>query len=272
MKTGIKLVLNLFEQEKSDSTKKILDDFGSLDALIGYCSENLDGAEISAVRINTDPDFVFDTVISLENAGLHITIHGTLNPDITGEMFFAPYKKLLESGKLSHTLNITVHPLKTEDETTDILRGIVEYIDSVGYNVRITLENQRNKSEATVFAGCMGVKRIVKKINHPRLRLCFDFGHRMSNIKKEMQPFDAIDDEFFSLTSHTHIHSYFEGRTHFPLNFGETALCENISTLKKYGYDEMYLLELMPERYPDDIPIKDSYTESIRILNDAIEK
>lgn len=202
MKIGVKLQIDFFEEQISDDAKKFLELYGGIEGLLQYVKENAFGVELSHIEVNTNPQILRKAVELCENYGLFVAIHGSIYADITPEEFFAPYSEL--SLKKEKILNITVHPLKTPYETEKQLRSIVTYIERMGYNVRITLENQRNKNEFTSFAGCMGVKEIVKRINSPHLFVCFDFGHQMSNVKKETEPKDYYDEEFLSLVRHTY--------------------------------------------------------------------
>jgi len=268
LKIGIKVQIDVFEEQISEDGKKLLELYGGIEGLLQYVKENISGVEIAQVKKDTDPQVLRKAVALCESYGLFVTIHGVLYPDQTPEAFFAPYSAL--DLKKEALLNITVHPLKTAHETEMQLRSIVAYIERMGYNVRITLENQRNKNEDTAFAGCRGVQEIVQKINSPHLFVCFDFGHQMANIKKESMPEDLFDKAFLSLVRHTHIHSCYAGTTHFPLDVGETALDKNILGLLDCGYDQIYLLELVPRRYADTFPVKDSYDNSISVLKTAI--
>lgn len=197
MKIGLKVQIDVFEEEKTDSAKKLLELYGGIEGFLQYLKENIFGVEIAQVKINTNPQTLRKAVELCEKYGLFVTIHGVLYPDITAEEFFAPYSEL--DLKKETLLNITLHPLKTPEETEEQLRKIVTYIEQKGYNVRITLENQRNKNEFTGFAGCMGVKEIVKRINSPYLFVCFDFGHQMSNKKKKPNPKIYLIKSFYRL-------------------------------------------------------------------------
>lgn len=271
MKFAIKIPSDIFKNDMSENTIKIIESFGSIDNIFEFLKCNVDSIEFGMINIDMDSKYLLDSVCKFANAGVGVSFHGKLNNAKSAEEFFSPYMDVIESGIISN-MNITVHPLKTEEETTFLLKDICDFIDKNSYPVRITLENQRNKSEETAHVGCEGVYNIAKKINSPNLFLCFDFGHQLSNIRKEMMPYDEVSDGFISMVRHTHIHSYFDGVTHFPLCMGETLLEENISWLLNKGYDETLLLELDPKRYLSHIDIKESYLKSVEILKTAYKQ
>lgn len=271
MKFSIKIPSDLFKDDMSENTLKIVESFANVDNILEFLKNNVDSIEFGMINFDLDSKYLLDSVCKFTNAGIGISFHGKLNNAANAEDFFAPYIDVIKAGLIS-CINITVHPLKTEDETVFLLKDICDFIDKNNYPVRITLENQRNKSEETAHVGCEGVYNIAKKINSPHLFLCFDFGHQLSNIRKEMLPFDEVSDGFISMVRHTHIHSYFEGVTHFPLCMGETLLEENITKLLEAGYDETLLLELDPKRYFTHIDIKKSYEKSVEILKTAYKQ
>ncbi len=271
MRFSIKIPSDIFKGDMSENTLKIIESFGDIDNIFEFLKINVDSIEFGMINIDLDSKYLLDSVKKFVKWGIGVSFHGKLNNASDAKEFFAPYNDVIKSGLLQK-LNITVHPLKTEEETVALLSDICDYIEKNNYPVRITLENQRNKSEETAHVGCDGVYNIAKKINSPHLFLCFDFGHQLSNVRKEMIPFDEVSDDFISMVRHTHIHSYFDGVTHFPLCMGETLLEENISRLLDSGYDETLLLELDPKRYLMHIDIRESYEKSIEILKTAYKQ
>lgn len=265
MKFALKIPSDIFKNDMSENTLKIIESFGSIDNIFEFLKSSVDSIEFGMINVDLDSKYLLDSVSKFANEGIGVSFHGKLNNANCAEEFFSPYTEVIESGIISQ-INITVHPLKTEEETESLLRDICFAIEKNNYPVRITLENQRNKSEETAHVGCEGVYNIVKKINNPHLFLCFDFGHQLSNVRKEMVPYDEVTDGFVSMVRHTHIHSYYEGVTHFPLCMGETLLEENITRLLDKGYDETLLLELDPKRYLSHIDIKESYLKSVEAL------
>ena len=261
-KIGSALRFSMFTDSPSDDAKALCEAFGGIDALLEYCKKSIDTVELHMIKHNDSPDNVLNAVKKLASYGIAATIHGTINE---ADLFFAPYLKLF-SAKLQPHYNITVHPSGTEEDTMRMLKGICDRIENEGYPVHITLENQRIKGEKA-FGICDDVTRIVNRISSRHLSCCFDFGHQLSNESK--YGIDDASKEFISLVKHTHIHSMYEGRTHFPLDKGKALLEKNLSDLFEAGFEGVLSLELDPARYIGVFDLKDSFIASVEILRTA---
>ena len=268
MRFGIKLSFADFCEQSMGKTM-FGEQFGEMNNFLDCLSNEFDVVELSAIYKDTNPETLKTAAAMCHKHGLSVTIHGAIDGISGGEEFFAPYLLLFETG-IQPVYNITVHPLKNPEETERILRSVCEHIDKNNYPVRITLENQRYADESFKNTLCKDVAGVVKNINHKSLYTCFDFGHKHSNILKYGETFDVVEDDFLVLVRHTHIHSVYEGGTHFPLTCGEAALEGNIVGLLKYGYDEVLLLELLPGRYSDKFDIKESVFDSVSVLKTAL--
>ncbi len=268
MKFGIKLPYDIFCNEKSKASHLLCEAFGNADTLLDFLSKQIDVIELGVVEHTVNPLILKEAASICKRYGLSVTIHGSMSDINTADEFFAPYTMLFSSG-MQALYNITVHPFSNPESTKALLSSICKYIDEMNYPVRITLENQRFTNENFRHTLCRDVADIVKSINHPKLYTCFDFGHQLSNVRKNGVAFDIADDAFFSVVRHTHIHSFFEGVTHFPLSCGETALEYNLTKLMQHKYDGALLLELAPARYCDRFDIKASILSSISILKSA---
>lgn len=262
-KFGCSLNFSTFTNEPTEGAVQLYNKFGTKEKLLEFCSESLDTVELRTVRRGADPLDVLNAVMLLNSYGITVTIHGVIG---YADEFFAPYLLLLDE-KLQSSYNITVHPAKTVEETERMLREICQRIEEKQYPVFITLENQRIKNGST-FGVCEDVLRIVKNIASPHLGICFDFGHQVSN--EHLVCPDPVSDEFISLVRHTHIHSFYDGRTHFPLDCGETLLEGNVFALLKSGYDGVLSLELEHERYSDKFDIRASLESSVSVLKTAV--
>ncbi len=266
MKFGIRIPLNTFADELNATTKRIINSFGSVDIMLDTYAKELYSVELASVREDTPPELLLKADEICKEHGLEITVHGAL-PSGSSDDFFTPYEALLK--RREAPLNVTVHPLFPKEKSITCLKSICSRIESEDLPLRITLENQRYRDKNTVDMGCRTVTEIAREVNSKVLFLCFDFGHQLSNIRNQLEPIDLTDDEFFSRVKHTHIHSLFEGKTHFPLSVGETALDYNLKNLFKHGFDGVLMLELGPDRYFDRFDTKTAALDSIGIIKKA---
>ncbi len=259
---GAALPFGLFEKKIPEKANILRNAFGRTEALLRYCAQNITFAELRTVRKHSDPHGVANAVQRLHSHGITATIHGTLD---NADEFFAPYRELL-CLDLQPSYNITVHPVSDLEKTVELLRAICDRIDEKGYPFFITLENQRI-TDNKPFGLCEEIAAVVDKVQSPHLGICFDFGHQLSNERKGMS--DPVSGRFLSRVRHTHIHSFYEGRTHFPLDCGEAALEENLTALLENRFDGVLSLELSPDRYCDTFDVKTTLDHSISVLKTA---
>lgn len=264
MRYGCTLPLDLFTPTPSEASAALIKGFGDTDALFAWLGDNLDGIELGTVRTTTDPELLLHAVSVCRGRGLTVTIHGAMAKEDT-DSFFAPYLPLFAAG-LQDSYNITLHPLREASDTRDMLRALL----AVDHPVTFTLENQRNRSAETAGWGCAPVAAMVAEIGDRRLGTCLDFGHQLSNFRKFGPEQDPIPQAFYALAGHTHIHSYHNGTTHFPLHAGETLLEEHIAALRQAGYTGILNLELHAERYHMEFDVREALERSIAILKDGV--
>lgn len=262
---GSALNFSVFTDTPSDDTLALIEAFGSREKLFSFCAEHLDVIELRSVKSDVSPQVLLNAVEEVISHGLGVTIHGTLGE---ADTFFAPYSLLFDAG-LQSMYNVTVHPAKNPADTERMLRDICAQIEEHNYPVYITLENQRMKT-ADYYGNCADVTKIVRKINSCHLGTCFDFGHQLYG--ELLFDADRPEDDFLSLVRHTHIHSFYDGRTHFPLECGEIRLEKNITALLDRGYKGVFLLELSPSRYGKYFNMKDALVRSVHILDTAIKQ
>ena len=265
MRYGCTLPLDLFTPTPSESSAALIKGFGGTDALFAWLGDNLDAIELGTVRTTTDPELLLRAASVCHAHGLTVTIHGALADGDSPDAFFAPYLPLFAAG-LQPAYNVTLHPLKEVSATRDMLRALL----AADLPVTFTLENQRNRSAETAGWGCAPVAELVDEIGDRRLGTCLDFGHQLSNFHKFGPEQDPIPQSFYSLAGHTHIHSYYNGTTHFPLYLGETLLEEHITALRQAGYTGILNLELHAERYFKEFDARDALAHSVGVLKDAV--
>ncbi|MBQ9965052.1 MAG: MBL fold metallo-hydrolase [Clostridia bacterium] len=259
---GAAIPFGLFEAPIPPKAEALRLGFGDVDAVLSSYAQQLQCVELRTVRAHSDPRLVAHAVKQLRERGLTVTIHGTLDEV---DAFFAPYAELLTLD-WQPLYNVTVHPAASHDETVRLLHAICSQIEQNGYPFFITLENQRI-TEKKPFGLCEEIAEVVNQVDSEHLGICFDFGHQLSNTNKEIA--DPVTDRFLSQVRHTHIHSYYEGRTHFPLDHGTTALDQNLMALAAHQFDGVLSLELSAERYAEQIPIRESFEHSVMILKTA---
>ena len=261
-KIGCSLSFSTFTNEPTECSRQLCESFGGKEKLFEYCAENLDTVELRMVKHGFDQLEVLNAVKQLNAHGITVTIHGEIGEV---EEFFSPYLLLFDAA-LQDCYNITVHPAKNEADTVRMLKSICRRIDEKGYPVRITLENQRIK-HGNEFGICGDIVKIVDNVASAHLGICYDFGHQLSNARLHGK--DEVCRGFISGVRHTHIHSFYDGRTHFPLDCGEALLEKNLSALFESGFDRVLSLELEPERYSERFDIKTALENSVSVLKIA---
>lgn len=271
MKYGIKLPYDILTGEMNEVSRAICDAFGGADGLLAYYAANLDSVELATVSSQTDGEELLRACRTCASYGLFVTVHGAIAGVTDADAFWEPYLPLFASG-LQESYTVTVHPLSDPTESERILRAVCAKAEAAGYPVTLMLENQRDKIAKYPHWLCRGVAETVRKIGSPYLRMCFDFGHHLSNVRLNGRDFDPFEKEIFSLVGHTHIHAVSDSDTHFPLDGGETLLEENLTGLMLCGYDGVLTLELLPGRYRDRFDIRESIVSSISILKTAVHQ
>lgn len=268
MRFGLTLRMDLFAKEPGEASRKLLEEFGGLEYLFSYLREHVDAVELTTIDSKNDPTAFKKAVRYCSEYGLEVTIHGLLKENEPAEDFFTPYLPVFEAS-LQENYNITLHPLKKKEDTIGALMELCEYADQKAYPVTFTLENQRLVDEDSVNGICKSVGEIVEQVNHHRLHTCWDFGHYLSNQRKNGEDADPFTESFYEKIRHTHIHSMYEGTTHFPLFCGETELDRNIALLIENDFDGILSLEVHFARFVGVFGLKESLCRSVEILKNA---
>lgn len=266
MKYGMKIPAEIFCVNIEGSANRICDAFGGKHNLLSFLNDEVDYVELGVITCNWNAKDVKNAVAECIKYGLSVTIHGTLNGATSPEEFFSPYTELFLSG-FQEKYNITVHPFQSYEKTVDFLKEICCFADEKAYPVQITLENQRFSDDSKKENLCRHVADMVEAVGSSILYNCFDFGHHLFNVKKYGEDFDRAENKFLTQVKHTHIHSLYEGGTHFPLSCGEVMLEKNLTELILCGYDGVFLLELDVNKWDN---IKENIVASIGILKAAV--
>ena len=83
------------------------------------------------------------------------------------------------------------------------------------------------------------VVNLVRELNHPRLNICWDFGHSY------LQNLSLPPDDFLRQVRHVHIHDINDAREdHFPLIFGNVPWQDDLRALMRIGFDGAVVMEI----------------------------
>jgi len=200
--------------------------FGSTEALLAaVAAQGADTVELRAVGDQHSADAVMRAAARCRGAGLGITIHGTLRENVPPEEFFAPYRTMFASD-MQAEYNITLHSLHPRAVSEAALAALCAEADRQNYPVHFTLENNRRKGG--VIRCCDNTAEtaaLAAALAHPRLSVCWDFGHFFYNLHHFADTTDALPpEEFLSRAAHTHIHGLLNDTTHFPFPQSELPL------------------------------------------------
>jgi sugar phosphate isomerase/epimerase len=221
--------------------------------------------ELRSVSANADPNDVLRIAELIWSYGFGITVHGNCKhlSEAVSEVF-APLSLLLENFR-QRELIITLHPIK--EDNVAMLKVLSEYAEEKGYPVRIALENNRKMPDGSDGDSLSLVLDAVVRANCKNVGICFDMGHfawYAANFTDS--PNTLPPKEFLSRVIHTHIHSYEEGTTHFPLREWREPISLYIEALA-YKYYGIYNVELSSERFAHIMHASDAYLLSADTLS-----
>ncbi len=107
-------------------------------------------------------------------------------------------------------------------------------------HARVVLENLPPKpGYVRVGEPHEDVVALVREINHPRLNVCWDFGHTV------LQNQGLPPEDFLRATRHVHIHDIDATRQdHFPLVFGNVPWQQDLRALMAVGFEGAVIMEI----------------------------
>ena len=260
-----------------EADKRLIDSYGTPGRLLAAFRERgVSCVELRSVRPNTPLSATAACAEAVLNAGLHLTIHATMT-DVSARDFFSvlmPALALLPAGH--PVVPLTLHSLRTGDETHDraatirLLRAWSDYALEHALPIRFALENNRIHESGLSIVDCYGVASTVRETTRPNVGVCFDFGHLYSNFKSypECTPF-LPPEGFLRAAVHTHIHGLAD-TTHCPLLAGSLPLEEYVGQLRRTGYRGIYNLELESGRFWRTIEPRTAFELSIDRLRDCL--
>ncbi len=186
------------------------------------------------------------------DARMAISVHGSLEEG-REELFCAfPWApEVLERGRQAG-LVCTVHPLEGAAEGTGTVRllgTLARQADRRAPGFRLALELMRARPRQSLAVTYGELRRMVARVNHPAVGICWDLGHASSSLKRGFLSAE-VPEAFLERVMHTHIHGLGpQGETHWPLDGRDAALERMIAVLARRGYSGIYNLELSPERF-----------------------
>ncbi|WP_428770404.1 TIM barrel protein [Treponema sp. HNW] len=225
-----------------------------------------------------DPDCsliasVFDKIL---DTGLKISFHGDVNENTGTAGMYASFPWLYSyMEKTSQApLVLTLHPLNSTQNTVEenynltfqMLKHCAEDIEKENLPITVAYEIQRSKGYSDPAVVYSMLVQMVKDLNNPLIKICWDMGHAYANYMQGLIPKEPPSD-FLSYTAHTHIHDIRPGSTstHWPLIFNTVEVETYVNLLRKAGYEGIFNLELSPGKFAH-MSVLDGFIKSIDFL------
>jgi sugar phosphate isomerase/epimerase len=230
---------------------------------------------------------VIEAAEAVRRAGLEATVHAWLaeigEEDDPGSRYpwLEPLARRLDGGQ--EDLLIVVHALEAgggrvedlERRTAGALRRTALFLEERRLPVRFALELNRAKGQVDPSTSYEGVVRMWARAGHPRVGICWDWGHGYANALAGRMP-EEPPAEFLRAVAHTHVHDLGPaGGTHWPLTGRRVPLARYLAVLRGEGYCGIFNLELSPERFarggagPRGPAVRDAFADSIRVLREG---
>jgi sugar phosphate isomerase/epimerase len=135
-------------------------------------------------------------------------------------------------------------------------------------HVRVMLENLPPKTGfVRVGETYAQVVALVRAIDHPRLHICWDFGHSV------LQNLGLPGDDFLRAVRHVHIHDINAAREdHFPLMFGNVPWQEDLRALLRVGFTGAVVMEINGYRTQSVARLPERLVESFVAMRQVIRE
>ena len=149
------------------------------------------------------------------------------------------------------------------------LDSVVRRIHDISSLPHVALEIMRYHEKlcdpCSTYEGLLAVLDELDGEEDHKIGICWDMGHTRSSIAQgKLSP--ETPEAFLARVVHTHLHDVGpNGDTHWPLVEG-TPVAQDLGLLKSVGFDGVLNLELLPQRWPPDVPVRQSIVESIAWL------
>lgn len=255
---GVSLPLSLFDEGAKEERQPLLQYLRQ---------EGAESIELRTVRSHTEPEVVRRAMEIVWSEGFQLTVHGEVKSlESCVEDVFSPLSKAFPLKQKK--LNVTIHPIVGDNRA--VLCALSDYILANDLPVTVSLENNRRMPDKTEGDSVALVLDAVKSAARDNVGICFDMGHYVYYVKKNLpdSPDTLPPDEFWKYVTHTHIHALNGLRTHFPLEGFELPLKKILEKLT-WGYYGVYNIE------PDFPRLKDFTAlevleKSVPVLKDAL--
>lgn len=259
--------------------------FGPLDGMLSQLRERgVTSVEMRAVAPSTNPQAILTAANRVFDAGLDLTLHGIL-PDETMGLEWAAYypaiMPLLEvMRQRGQTLMIPLHAYQAREgvaaelaeRSVQSIRAMAEQADREGWPIQLAVEINRTVRTVDPAVNYEGVLAIVSQVDHPRVGICWDWGHSYANHRNGL--IDSLPPTaFLERVSHTHIHGMKNNNpecTHFPLTEDDLPYQSYVQHLVAVGYAGVWNLEISPSRFENEPAAAERILRSIDLLRDAV--
>lgn len=233
--------------------------------------------ELRSVPPSTPPADVLAAASYVWNAGMKITLHGSVKSATSAVSdIFNPISLLLkELHRNGNELIVVIHPIAGDDTpaaNVEMLKALAAYISENRLRVRIALENNRKLPNGSEGDSMSLVLDAVTGADNSAVGICFDMGHWLYHVKTSGSGVSDImpPESFRRRIIHTHIHALDGLKTHFPLiNPYELPLKRYIEFMA-YGYFGLYNLELDFPRFEEGCDTAKALLGSLKAIDTVL--
>lgn len=275
-KIGVSLSPHLLcDCPDNEGDRRLYDKFSYVKNLL----YNLKEAGVTHIELrNLEPfekDYVAKTSIErIREFGFGITIHSKLSKEITPYDFCSYYYQYINDTAFTfHAFDDGKVLSQNRAFVSKMLREYADFSNVNNMKFTFALENCRVKDKNTVNGLCSHTLSCVSLASRKNAGICFDFGHRISNVRNGFVKEGTVPDKaFLKRVVHTHIHDLLPNfSTHGPLLSNKGEVENLVTVLKESGYDGIYNLELEPNRYYEIYDPADALFQSIETLRQILK-
>lgn len=282
-KIGVTLPLGyLAGSPVSDDDHLLIEHCGSAGKFVRQLSErNVSSIEIRYLSCETADRVACKALETVLSADVGVTIHGSWARE-EGKRHRLP----LSSAALRLVRNyqpvlLTLHTCRgcrdcskygdnPLERNATLMRKIAdEWTGESG--LMIAVELNRNTGQVDPSCSYSGLVELQEKIGIRAVGLCWDIGHSQWNYLYAGDS-QRPPPEFVREVVHTHIHEISEDeKTHWPLSLQNVPLSRYLQQLVEREYDGIYNLELLPHRWATVLNVREQFTRSVSLLQDAMD-
>jgi len=130
--------------------------------------------------------------------------------------YFENLNKVFDLKNLTSTL--VFHGAKYEthskskafNKTLSFIRFTLDYFNKKNYNLTLSIETLNQNKEKVIGDSRKDLVKIIKTIDHHKLKICWDITHDYLNLNKIILP----NGLFFEAINHCHVHGFKNNKTH----------------------------------------------------------